>query len=809
MGVATRVDRGSRSAHLALPWVVALACLALPVRANVVGDIASVGLRSGADAAGGGWIVRAGAWVPIAVELDLENQEVFEGSLRVRQRDSDGDYGYDEVPVYLQAEGGLKRFELYVVAGAEQRASDFAVTLYDAKKTAVTLISGGEKVRQLAPRAEVRVVPAREYVIAVMTLPDRPIGRIARLTAADQDGKHWKPLHLAHITPSSVPTRWIGLELADCIVWDEADATALTRPQTIALVEWVKHGGKLLIASAKAADTLAKSELLGPLLPVDVGPVVSTTDLPNMEAHLLGGSSATGKQGSDYAVPVPVARCTLRQDGNARSMLTETIEGADTVLISERPVGRGRLIFVAGALRDLLSRSESPVPFFNKVLGLRGAPTGQEQHSDSQVLFPAVQDAVGFAGIGGAYMVVAFLFALAYVGLATFGVWGLLKSRGWTQYSWPGFAAAALAASVVSVVAVQSVRGVGNRLHQLTIVDLVAGRNEAEATCYFGLKTGTHTRLDVWLPSAYPHEKEPGESQCFLRPLTEWHNDTAGSEGGFMDPDAYRVHPAEAELSDVPMRATLKRFEGRWAGPLSGGVSASIRLLRDVTLGEAPLLEEQGDKRSRADVFSPDSEITNNLGVDLEMCYILHAERDAFEAPGFVCTSPRGKESPCYARAHQLRGGIRKGETVRLANRLYVDATGKPVSGEDWAQHSRLFAAQNDWGSRFAGLALVGGHLVGDEFALEEPFQNALLLLSTLDEYDPMTLKGGGLAFEAERCRFLDMSDRLRKDTVVLIGFARDAGPVKLCVRRGSRDYRPVTPSQAWTMYRVVIPLRG
>jgi len=40
------------------------------------------------------------------------------------------------------------------------------------------------------------------------------------------------------------------------------------------------------------------------------------------------------------------------------------------------------------------------------------------------------------------------------------------------------------------------------------------------------------------------------------------------------------------------------------------------------------------------------------------------------------------------------------------------------------------------------------------------------------------------LAFEAERCRFLDMSDRLRRDVVILIGFARDAGPVKLCVRR-------------------------
>ena len=91
-GVSWR-DRIERGRLAALSLATAAMLWAVPVASGrVLGEIISVGFRSGGDVSGAGSVIRAGAWVPIAVELGLENQASFEGSLQVRQCDSDGDY---------------------------------------------------------------------------------------------------------------------------------------------------------------------------------------------------------------------------------------------------------------------------------------------------------------------------------------------------------------------------------------------------------------------------------------------------------------------------------------------------------------------------------------------------------------------------------------------------------------------------------------------------------------------------------------------------------------------------------------------
>jgi hypothetical protein len=665
-------------------------------------------------------------------------------------------------------------------------------------------------VRQLRPSVPPRLIPDRDYLIVALTPEDRTIGKITRLVSPEQSDKFWTALHLGHATPSRMPTQWIGLEMVDCIVWDEADATQLSRPQLAALAEWVSHGGKLLIASARTADTIANSDLLEPLLPVEIGKVTTTDRLPNLRKNLL---DVPPDEDTGYPQPIAVVPCTLRDGPYVSSLATESIQspGESTdVLIGQRHAGRGTVIFVGASLRDLLGAKGAPAEFFRAVLGLRGSP-GEEAFS-SEALFPAVQQQVGFAGIGGAYMVLAMLFALAYLGASTFGVWGFLKSHNWTRYSWVGFALVAVAASIVSATGVQTVRGVGRKLHQLTIVDLHAGQSEAEATCYFGLKTGTHTKLDVWLPSAYPQQTEPGETQAFIRPLAEYRPPGSGEGGGFTDPTEYRLLPATAELADVPIRATVKRFEGRWRGVLSGKrVDASIRISRNAPLATDSLVDEENVQgRRNEDIFVAGSKITNHLGVDLERCCILQATRDAFIGAGLACTSPRGSAQTGTIYAHPIRGGIKDGETIDLAQRVYFDANGKPIHFKDWlAQHS-LCAAQSDWGRPFASLGLARRRW-GANFDLDE-FQRGLLLLTTLNEYDETTLKGPfgpGLDLLADGSRFLDLSDQLTTKTVILIGFANDPGPVTLCTRKGAGRYRPVTPAKAWTMYRIVIPVKG
>ncbi len=45
---------------------------------------------------------------------------------------------------------------------------------------------------------------------------------------------------------------------------------------------------------------------------------------------------------------------------------------------------------------------------------------------------------------------------------------------------------------------------------------------------------------------------------------------------------------------------------------------------------------------------------------------------------------------------------------------------------------------------------------------------------------------------------------------VLLVGFSREPGPVSLCTRSNpNRDYRRLAPDEAWTMYRIVIPVEN
>ena len=90
----------------------------------------------------------------------------------------------------------------------------------------------------------------------------------------------------------------------------------------------------------------------------------------------------------------------------------------------------------------------------------------------------------------------------------------------------------------------------------------------------------------------------------------------------------------------------------------------------------------------------------------------------------------------------------------------------------------------------------------------------ALLLASTLGEHNPSLHSGqmaamlGTTTFSWDRLRQLDMRQHLQSDSVYLIGFAEDPGPVRLAARR-SGSYKTIYPqkNRSWTMYRIRIPI--
>lgn len=767
--------------------IVAFAAVAVGARAGVTVQVARVGyptLRMG-------HVVRTGAWTPIVVRLALVNQDAFHGTLRVAQEDNDGDRCYDSAEVHLSSETGgeLTRY-LYVPANPK-RGARFAVELIDDDREMVEVVSNGVLTRAATPAARPNVIT--DDAILILSISDETLGRERDLVEQTEGlaiNPFHREIHVGHIAPRDLPGLWIGLDMVDAMIWDDARPSVLTAAQLDALVEWVRHGGRLVLAASRSAAEIAQTQQLADILPVAVGDVRAIAALPTLRRSMLGD-----EDNAAYLRPIPVVQCTLRPDG--REVLREDASGA--LIIARRRVGRGHVVFSAVTLKDLFSESGSARPFFRTVLSLSDRATRDDVALEAVSLFDRVVGAVSFAAKGGVYVLVAVLFSGLYVFVATFGSWSVLRAKVWLKHSWSVFALIAGAASVLSALAVVSIKGVGYHVHQMSIIDVDADDTYARGTVFFGLRTPRVAVLDMWLPSNYLSDTTPGATRCFLRPLPVA-NDPAQQQRGFVDPVSYRIRPATAVVEGVRVRGTLKRLEGRWEGPLAGlgRVRGHVRVKRHS--GGAM------DWRVTADSY-----VINDLGVPLRDCYLIHPLYDLANPSGrWAFDGVRGDRIYAYPIGTLPADGRK----VMLAPRCYPTSPAEPVYKT--MQRNTLAAQQGRWSEPFRGLsAYAYASEAGAAYTMGQE-QNALLLLSTVGDFDPT--KGARTAafmrglrtWSRDRLRQLDLREQLGRDSVYLLGWADDAGPVRLAVRKPGGDaYDTLTPDpgRAWTFYRVRIPV--
>ena len=767
-------------------WLVAAASAA---QAGVIVNVFRVGYPSS-----GGPVIRTGAWIPVIVDVSLDKQAGFDGTLRLAQYDNDGDRCYDSVEVHVHADtGGSLRRVLYVPANPV--GGRIAVELLDTEGSVVEVIANGELTRAARPPSEAPPRSISAGTFYILSMSEDPIGRIERLDDVDA-ALFSRELVVGHIAPTDLPELWIGLEMVDCIVWDDARPSVLTPAQLSALVEWVHQGGMLLIAASRSAGEIAQTDALDGILPVTIGEVFSTGSLRTLRREMLDDDTA-------FVRPIPVARCVLR-DG-ATQVLHEYAEDVDSEIISRRVVGGGHVIFCAATLKDVFGEKGDPITFFRKALLLKmQSPADEAIALNEQSLFRYVVGAVSFSTKGGLYLVIAVVFSLVYVFTATVGSWGMLRGRGWLRHSWGVFSLVAIAASVLSVVAVAAIKGVGYTLHQISIVDVDAGDTFARGTVFFGLKTGTDSVVDVWLPSNHLSEREPTATRCFLRPLPT-SNDMNERGQAYADPGKYRLIPASAVIEGVRVRGTLKRFEGRWEGPLPGGgkLTGHVKVRRD----GGPAENWQ---------ITADSYIINDLGVDLKSCYLIQPVFDLHIVPpewGRPSVYQRDDHRDDYIFALPIGDLPSTGLKVKLTPACY-QPKGTQTRLDYMRQHT-LRTEQRVWSRSFPGLS---GYRFGtDSDPVYELGQekDALLLMSTVGDFNPvanvttMQTMFGPRTWSRDRLRQLDLREKLERDCVYVLGWADEPGPARLAVRTGSRGYRVLAPESdhALTMYRIRIPI--
>ena len=778
-------------------WAVLVAVV--PVQATVFGRIARVGLPAiGIDT---GYLVRAGAWTPVVVDLWVEGQGSFDGYLRIEQPDRDGDLAFDQVPVAHLTAGpdAPRQFVLYcVVDSVERRQTAVSVALLDQEGKPISIWCAAQG--RLASRLQPLETPARigpdPQVICLVSKGS--LTRINELRNLPAQTVLTREVYLCRLGPNELPDQLAALEAIDTIIWEAADAQDLTPRQIDTLVQWVHQGGHLMIATAATADTIQNTAALASLLPVEI------TGLP-VKVHLrqifrqysqpADGSSVDTSSSSPYGYtdklqvvpcqPRPYSRVLLAEKaGGQQAELWEEYNGP---LVVRGSCASGEVTFVACPLQELLAPSQiSAGRFFLETLNLRVRaedPSSQSQQGfwmSQRSLFPIFERVVSFTLASRAYWSLAFLFTIVYILVATFCSWGLLRHKGRTHLSWNVFTAVAVVASLLSVAAVQGIRGIGQTLHQLSMVDLAAGSSDAQASTYFALKTGRHMTLDLWLPRDLMLEDEPGASPCWLKPLP------AATElsVAYADPVRYRLLPSSAEIRDLRIRATAKHFEGYWTGQLNGTVEANI------TLGSR---EYKGSYLATA--IQPGSTITNRLGHDLTHCYLIHTQVDPHE--GSFQGRPRGSRTVVWPLQT-----ITAGQTLDLdqflADPRTVTLKGLTLANtqNDWARGIYGWSPRQDFGEP--------PDIKTDESALV----SAMLAATCLSDISLIAGHYNGYYWANGHARRADCLAGITRDYMLFIGFSNHAGPVSLCSRSGSGRYRQLDPQESLVAYRVLIPVQ-
>jgi len=450
-------------------------------------------------------------------------------------------------------------------------------------------------------------------------------------------------------------------------------------------------------------------------------------------------------------------------------------------------------------LHDLFTRAGQgmDVLLLRELLSVRRYPREVPDAGLGTDLFSHyIERNTGFPMKASLFFLIAFLFVVGYILVATGGSWAWLKNRGRLHYSWPAFAAVAVAASATSLAAVQFIRGIGHDVQQLTVVDGEAGTTQAAAICYFGLKSAAHATLDVSVPADWRRPNESPETPGSLYPLPADPDD--------LDPKSYaagQVYEAVASLGQlraVPLRATLKQFRGYWQGRLPGQIDAAL---------------QHRDRSSFR--LSTSSWIENCLGINLHYCYLFVAGRNLMGEPGEGPRTPHRWQSIEVYPLGDLPNGQRLTIGAWIERKIQAQSAGDAETIE-WRPEALKTVAQDRGDSFFRKVGLRAARLprYGRETAELEAndWVSALLLLTLSDELDQSDLFTGGQYIRQSRSQELDRSRQLTREMALLVGFAddADAGPARLCWRpagQGVGGWRAVQPDHPRTVYRVSIPV--
>ena len=754
----------------------------------VQGDVRSAGFQA---AVPGRFIIRNGQWFPILVELTAQSTEAREVELRCERRDIDGDRVVYTEPYVVVNPGAVRRVWCYAVSLKEDAWQALDVEVVDRRDGALLTrlpVPGFEPISN----DTLLVLDVSQKLVTALDRLDR--GSISYTDPARGNRPYYRTICVATLPARDLPDRWFGLEAVDVLVWDEPDPDVLQNPaQLTALIEWVRHGGQLVLGIGPSWSKLQKSRLAEILPLVGAQAAVEVQQLDRFAARFAAGESFRAPIAVAAGQPAPGAQVTFWDSAPGAGV--ERIN-----LIALRCVGSGLVVATAARLRDLTSLNLRR-DFLGALLDLNPTEAKFLEEENKRYfhevvrLYDPIVERIEFRRAAGVRMLAALAFVAAYILVATFGAWAWLKRHALTHLSWTAFAGCAAVASVLSLGAVGLARGVTGSVHSVSFVDLEAGADEARAQVYFGYKSSRRQRVDLSLPGA----------GNWLRPLA---TGRVLSSADYATPVRYAAIPGDAALRDTLLRATLKQFEGFWHGTIAGSVRGALTASRS------------------SGQITPESWLQNDLDVDLLGGYLLYIdprnrEQDAdggvpWRAAGLNSVNYRPQKENRYWGSRTVPPAVnvlavklpplKRGERVdglwvreyaeyeqRLAR---YESSARPDPEDEPMLPTLRHYQLEEWIGAF-GLRLGSGF---------DPFFAAALLASTRNLYlhnsSRTDFASVGRPLTTEGLPDLDVTHWLMRGQAVLLLLADAPGPARLVV-----GDRALKADEGRTLYRVRIPL--
>jgi hypothetical protein len=240
-----------------------------------------------------------------------------------------------------------------------------------------------------------------------------------------------------------------------------------------------------------------------------------------------------------------------------------------------------------------------------------------------------------FKGRSAGYVLIAILFFIAYWVVAGPGSYLYLAGRKRKGLSWTVFGASAVGATLLTVLLVKLLLGGGPEVKHVSVVRLYADGASADGTPRFA--ADVRSRVGLYIPKdgsqrvALP---PPGpERVAAVAPYAVPPGWLRDKDAGFTDTARYVVDTdpmltGKGSAADFFFRSTMKKVQGRWAGPTAEGVTGAAELLPPVAGGPEKLIGGQ---------------LTNKTGRDLRDVHLVftYGQADANANPGRRASTDR------------------------------------------------------------------------------------------------------------------------------------------------------------------------